>query len=91
MGPKWAPNSWGLPPRPPFSRPSASTVSAFGLQIYGPERAQGLWAQTAQGPSWLLYPISQVPYFFIGSNFLAIHLNFWRLDLDYSDRVNMSA
>ena len=76
MGPKWAPFSWGL-------RPEAPIQSAFGLQIYGPERPRGLLDYYT--------PFSQVPYFLAGSNFLAIHLNFWRLDLDSPDRDSMDA
>ena len=37
MAPKWASFSWGSTPRPPFSRPSASIMSAFGLPDAPPQ------------------------------------------------------
>ena len=49
----------GSAPRLPFSRPSASKMLAFGLQIYGPEQAQGLWAPSGPGPFFLIFPKTQ--------------------------------
>ena len=48
-------------PRTPFSRPLASQMSAFGLQIYGPEQPRGYGPRLAQGVCWLLYPTPLVP------------------------------
>ena len=89
-------NSWGLRLRPPFSRPSASIMSAFGLPDDPPQmgpRAPNVPPQ--MGPKWAPtngFLFSQNPTFiFVSrrSRAFAIPQIFWRPYLDSPDRVSM--